>query len=466
MLNIPKFPLQLMRSRDVAHLLMHYELYKKEQQIAQDWIHKMLRGNYETQQVEINSTLLQSLAQLQAQLSNLGKTDAQHHWISKGLTQFMDLLRSVHQLDISDFSTRLISKIVRYLGAVQGTVFIVSRDESGETILEQTACYAGSTTQLRKQKIPIGNGLVGQTFLEKKTNILHKLPNNYLNIGSGLGEANPVSVVLLPLKINEQVEGVLEIASFANFEPYQIEFLEKLGENIASALLLKKTNEETKRFLSEMNEKNKLLQQKEEDTQRHLKEIQIAQKQIERVNNDLENTLQIINSSVIMVEFMPSGKLAKINENFTKSLGYEAEEIKRLSFQTLTNAESSDSCWQKLTEKQDWQGEIEMKKANGETIWLRTSFKPVLNHNQKVVRILQIAYDITPQKQQAIELEIQKQKVEQNEKLMLERTKSIQDKAYERIKKLREDFKEQLSAKEAELARLYERINELERIRA
>jgi hypothetical protein len=107
-----------------------------------------------------------------------------------------------------------------------------------------------------------------------------------------------------------------------------------------------------------------------------------------------------------------------------------------------------------------------MKKANGETIWLRTSFKPVLNHNQKVVRILQIAYDITPQKQQAIELEIQKQKVEQNEKLMLERTKSIQDKAYERIKKLREDFKQQLSAKEAELARLYERINELERIRA
>ena len=73
-------------------------------------------------------------------------------------------------------------------------------------------------------------------MLEKEYIYLKEVPTDYIKITSGLGEANPRAVIVLPLVQNQVVEGVLELACFTPYKPQQIEFLKQLGESLAAAL--------------------------------------------------------------------------------------------------------------------------------------------------------------------------------------------------------------------------------------
>jgi len=94
--------------------------------------------------------------------------------------------------------------------------------------------------------------LLGQVYLEKEKINLTEIPEDYLIITSGLGDASPKHLLLIPLKINEKVEGVLELASFNSFENYQIDFIERICEMLASAITSVKNSENTKQLLQEL----------------------------------------------------------------------------------------------------------------------------------------------------------------------------------------------------------------------
>ena len=85
--------------------------------------------------------------------------------------------------------------------------------------------YAYSRKKFLDKKIKPGQGLVGQAYLEKETVYLKDIPKGFMSITSGMGESTPNQVLITPLIVNEQVEGVLEMASFSTFEQYQIDFL-------------------------------------------------------------------------------------------------------------------------------------------------------------------------------------------------------------------------------------------------
>jgi GAF domain-containing protein len=85
---------------------------------------------------------------------------------------------------------------------------------------------------------------------EKDTIYLTEVPQGYCSISSGLGEASPSSILIVPLKIEEQVLGVVELASFKEYQGYEIEFVEKIASNIASSILSIQTNEQTLRLLT------------------------------------------------------------------------------------------------------------------------------------------------------------------------------------------------------------------------
>src|SRR5690606_41854967 len=104
-------------------------------------------------------------------------------------------------------------------------------------VLELFGCYAYDKKRYVEKTIAPGQGLVGQTYLEKSTNYLTKIPPNYVNITSGLGEATPNCLVIVPLKFNDIVEGILEIASFKPFQQHEIEFLQKIGAIIDSDII-------------------------------------------------------------------------------------------------------------------------------------------------------------------------------------------------------------------------------------
>jgi septal ring factor EnvC (AmiA/AmiB activator) len=129
------------------------------------------------------------------------------------------------------------------------------------------------------------------------------VPGDYIKITSGLGEATPRFVVIVPLIIQSRVMGVMELASFEVMESYKIDFLKKISENIASILLNKKINTETSQLLAEAKEKEQRLAAQEEELRQNAEEMQAVQEQMERQQRELEKEIQKLKKSQEIVSY-------------------------------------------------------------------------------------------------------------------------------------------------------------------
>ena len=219
------------------------------------------------------------LVELRDKLKQDAADAQQRHWASEGLTQFADLLRSTS--DPTELSDRLVAAIVKYVRANQGGLFVLQSANEAAS-LELTACYAYGRKKYQTRTILPGEGLIGQGYLEGKTTYLTRLPNNYTRITSGLGEATPTHLLIIPLKTHERVTGVLELAGFKPFAPFEIAFLEKLSESIASVLESVKIAERTQHLLLESEQAAAQQRAQEEVMRQTLEELTATQEAMKR----------------------------------------------------------------------------------------------------------------------------------------------------------------------------------------
>src|SRR5690606_33173596 len=232
-----KIPYQLIKHSQLKSLNETIELKNTTIFKATNLIKEIENGNLD---IEIQSSeqdeLASSIASMRDQMKKISLEEKERNWATEGMAKFVDILRTNND-DIKTLADDIIINLVKYLNANQGALFMLN-DESNSTepFLEMTSCYAYDRKKFVDKKVDLGEGLVGQTFLEKETTYLKEIPNNYINITSGLGKALPKNILLVPLKINEEVYGIVEIASFHPILPYQISFVERLGESIASTV--------------------------------------------------------------------------------------------------------------------------------------------------------------------------------------------------------------------------------------
>ncbi|MFY8036074.1 MAG: GAF domain-containing protein, partial [Cyclobacteriaceae bacterium] len=127
--------------------------------------------------------------------------------------------------------------------------------------------------------------------LEGETIYLTDVPSDYVSITSGLGEGTPKAVLIVPLKVRDQIMGILEIATFSVFEKYKIEFIEQISENIATMLSSRKSIELTNQLLAEAREKTEMLTQQEEEMRQSSEELLATQEEMTRQRHELEAEL-------------------------------------------------------------------------------------------------------------------------------------------------------------------------------
>ncbi len=228
-----------------------------------------------------------ALLNMRENLLRVAEEDRRRNWANEGFTLFVNILRENYE-NINELAYAVISNLVKYVKAEQGGLFLMVEDKNGNKFLELKAAYAYNRRKYEEARIEVGQGLVGQAVLEKDILHLDKLPEDYTQISSGLGDAPPRHLLIVPLLYNNEVYGAVEIASFKHFEDYEIAFIEKLSENIASTFASVQNTQKTKMLLLESQQVTEQLRTQEERMRANLAELERAQKEAERSQRELE----------------------------------------------------------------------------------------------------------------------------------------------------------------------------------
>lgn len=257
---------------------------------------EVARGNIDvsltndSEEDRLGAALIQvrdSLKQAKEDAQEREKEEEKRRWANEGIAQFADLLRRNHD-KLEELSYSIISNLVKYLDANQGGIFLLNDNDPEDTFFELKAAYAFDRKKYLDKKIQWGEGLVGTVARERKHVYMTELPQDYINITSGLGDANPDSLLIMPLQTDEEVVGVLEIACFKELEQYHIDFVHKVAESIASTISSMKINIKTNELLEKSQQQAEEMSSQEEEMRQNMEEMQATQEELSRKIKDNE----------------------------------------------------------------------------------------------------------------------------------------------------------------------------------
>jgi methyl-accepting chemotaxis protein len=252
-------------------------------------------GKYNTEFKPLSErdVLGNALINMRNNLSKVAEDDKKRNWATEGMAKFGEILRT-NTNDLGKLSEEIISNLVKYLKANQGALYIIDdTDSAEEATMSMKACYAWDKKKFLNHKIHKGEGLAGQAWQEGDTVYLTEVPQNYIKITSGLGDANPTSVLIVPLKVNDQTFGAVEIASFNLFQDYEMEFVQKIAESIASTISSVKINARTQHLLEESQEMTEQMRAQEEEMRQNMEELQATQEEMQRSQSETDSTLTV-----------------------------------------------------------------------------------------------------------------------------------------------------------------------------
>src|SRR5205823_8933412 len=167
-------------------------------------------------------------------------------------------------------------------------------------------------------RFAIGEGLVGQAALEKQPILLTNVPDDYIQITSGLGEAPPRNIIVLPILFEGDVKAVIELASFLPFSQIHQTFLDQLSESIGVVLNMIGANMRTEELLEQSQ---KLTQ----ELQSQSKELQQQQDELKRSNSELEQQAKSLRQSEELLKEQQE-ELQQVNEGLEEKASLLAEQ--------------------------------------------------------------------------------------------------------------------------------------------
>lgn len=242
-----------------------------------------------------------ALNKIIGQIQYIDAEEKKRTWLNSSLTKFAEIIRINHQ-DETKLYDSAIKELVKSLQANQGALFVVNENaESGEH-LTMKSCYAYDRKKFINKQIAKGEGLVGTCWIEGATTFMTDIPQNYIQITSGLGDASPSYLLIVPVKFNETILGVIEIASFKKIEDYQIKFIETTGEALGSTIHNLKINSRTVVLLQNSQVLTEELKAQEEEMRQNMEELQATQEEADRIITGLKTDLDFAHKENIKLK--------------------------------------------------------------------------------------------------------------------------------------------------------------------
>jgi HAMP domain-containing protein len=172
--------------------------------------------------------LKQNINQMIGNLRETTERNQEQDWLKTNLAKFSRMMQG--QKDLESVSRLIMSELTPLVSAHHGAFFIQEGDASAP-MLKLIASYAYRARKNVSNRFGVGEGLVGQAALEKQPILLTNVPDDYIQITSGLGEAPPRNIIVLPILFEGEVKAVIELASFLPFSAIHQTFLDQLAEH-------------------------------------------------------------------------------------------------------------------------------------------------------------------------------------------------------------------------------------------
>lgn len=351
-----------------------------------------------------------SLLKMRHNLLEAASREREEKYITQGIATLGEILRK-HNDSIETLTGELIREIVKYTESNQGGIFLLEEHEEEGSYLNLSACYAYDRKRFLEKRIDIGSSLVGQCFLEKEVIVMTQVPKDYVKITSGLGLATPNSIILVPLMSNEEITGVMELASFHAFNEGQIEYLKKASEAIAASLISVKTTERIKGLLNDSQQRTEELRAQEEEMRQNMEELSATQEEMSRSNAEVENRMRAINESgIASIEFSLDGNIVAANEAFLNLTGYTLPELQGKHHRILVDkshaiSEEYAEFWRELSMGVVQSGVNEYVRKNGAKVNTYGSYSIIRDKNGKPKQVLNLAVDLSRASVQQAELQ-------------------------------------------------------------
>lgn len=207
--------------------------------------------------------------------------EREQKWYNRGMVKFGETL-SKNKEDLVKLSNAIISDLVKYVVAVQGAIYLYDDTNEDDTCLKLMAGYAMDEKQRNHEKILPGEGQIGTCYKEQRIIQIENLPESYAKLSSGLGSSSPTHALMVPLKLDETIIGVIELTSFEKLESFKLDFIEKLNENITSYLVTLQANARTSKLLEKSRMYSEEIASQEEELRQNMEEMQATQEESAR----------------------------------------------------------------------------------------------------------------------------------------------------------------------------------------
>jgi HAMP domain-containing protein/CheY-like chemotaxis protein/signal transduction histidine kinase len=251
-------------------------------------------------QVEASGEVAELKDYINTMINNLRLTTDRNNeqdWLKTNLARFTGMLQG--QRDLTTVGRSLLSELAPLVSAQQGVIYQMESEESGTMVL--LSAFADSDQDGHPSRLHVGNGLVGQCAAEKQRMLITEVPANAVPIRSGLFQAVPRSVIVLPILFEDRVKAVIELASLSIFTASHLAFLDQLTSSIGIVLNSIEATMQTEGLLkqsqqlaTELQTQQTELQQTNEQLAQKAQQLAEQNVEVERKNQEIEQARRAV----------------------------------------------------------------------------------------------------------------------------------------------------------------------------
>ena len=229
--------------------------------------------------------LKDTINQMITNLRDTTRTNKEQDWLKTNLAKFFGLMQG--QRNLQSLTDQIMSELTPVVGAQYGA-FYLAEPEDNQTALALTSTYAYTKRKQLSNRFALGEGIVGQCARERKPILVTDVPENYVEITSGLGKSSPRNIAVYPIFFEDQVRGVIELGSFHEFTSVQLAFLEQLMLSIGLAINLIGTSMRTEQLLQQLQGSNVELDRRRKELDERALQLESRKREVAQASASLE----------------------------------------------------------------------------------------------------------------------------------------------------------------------------------